>query len=846
MRIASGRARSATRGCAVALGVLLLGDTSHSQPLYQDAHAPLEARVEDLLTRLTPSERVSLMAGASAFGTYPIPRLGIPALHFSDGPNGVRSNSEHATTAFPTGSALAATWSPEVLREVGAAIGREARALDIQVMLGPDVNIQRTPLAGRNFEDYSEDPYLAGRLGAAFVEGVQAEGIGTSVKHFVGNEQELERSRSSSNIDERTLREIYLLPFEMIVKDAHPWTVMVSYNRVNGTYMSENSRLVHDLLQGEWGFDGVVMSDWGAVHSTVAAAQSGLDLEMPGPPRFFGQHLEEALHNWQVEESFIDEAARRMLRLIIRSGALETPAHPAGELLSARNRAAALHAASEAVTLLKNEGALLPLDRSRVRTLAVVGPNADVPLYGGGGSSSVIPARIDTPLASLRRLAGASVQVSYARGCDNDSLPPPADARLLSPTASRSAQGLAFSYYANASFTGRAARSGTETYFEKLAIALPSGPASARWEGYLWAPSDGDYELSLTQAGTATLYLDGRALIGANLGRSVPPQFDFGAPLRLASVALRAGERYHIRIDYVSPTGAFRSLRFGLRLPRGTLDQAVGTARGADAAIVFVGSSRATETEGRDRSSLELEGCQNALVDAVLAANPRTIVVLQSGAPYVLPWAARVPAILEGWLDGEEGPQAIAQVLLGVVNPSGKLPFTFPKALHDTPAYLYYSAGRDANYGEGVFVGYRYYDERQIEPLFAFGHGLSYTTFEYSNLRVPASVRAGESVPVAVDVKNTGQRAGEETVELYVGDQATTEVVRPVKELKDFRKVSLAPGETSTVTFMLPARALSYYDVHQHEWVSTPGAHRILIGSSSRDLRLQRDFVSER
>ncbi len=838
---------------AVALGLLLLafagvarevradGLGSGSQPLYENPRAPLEARVEDLLARLTPAERVSLMAGATSFGTYPIPRLGIPALHFSDGPNGVRANSGRAATAFPTGSALAATWNPEVLREVGAAIGREALALDVQVMLGPDVNTQRTPLAGRDFEDYSEDPYLAGRLGTALVEGIQSQGVGTSVKHFVGNEQELERSRGSSNIDERTLREIYLLPFEMIVKEAHPWTVMVSYNRLNGTYMSENRRLVHDVLQGEWGFDGVVMSDWGAVHSTVAAAQSGLDLEMPGPARFFGQHLDEAVRNWQVEQSFVDEAARRMLRLVIRSGALDGKPHSRGELLSARNRAAALRAASEAITLLKNAHALLPLDRSRLRTLAVVGPNADVPLYGGGGSSSVTPSPIETPLASLRKLAGEGTRITYAQGCDNDHIPPPADARLLSPTPAHTVEGLAFSYYSNTSFAGPAVSSGTETHFDKLA-GSQTGPMSARWEGYLWAPKDGEYELSLTEAGTASLYLDGREVIGANLGRSLPPQFDFGAPLRLATVALRAGRRYRIRIDYVSATG-FRLLGFGLRLPRGTIDEAASAARGADAAVVFVGSSRTTETEGRDRSSIELEGCQNALVDAVLAANPNTIVVLQSGAPYELPWADRVPVIVEAWLNGQEGPNALAQVLFGDVNPSGKLPFTFPRRLEDTPAYLYYSGGRDANYGEGVFVGYRYYDKRRIEPLFPFGHGLSYTTFEYSNLRVPATVRLGESVPVSVDIKNTGQRAGDETVQLYLGDEATAAVVRPVKELKDFRKVSLAPGETTMVTFELPPRALSYYDVQHHDWISTPGTHRVLIGSSSRDIRLQRDFA---
>jgi beta-glucosidase len=813
-----------------------------TRPLYEDPRASLDARVEDLLVRLTPQEKVSLLAGGSAFATQPIARLGIPALRFSDGPNGVRSNEGRATTAFPTGSALAATWNPEVLEEVGQAIGREALALDVQVMLGPDVNIQRSPLAGRNFEDYSEDPFLAGTLGAAFVRGVQSQGVGTSVKHFVANEQELERLRSSSNVDERTLREIYLRPFEMIVKEAHPWTVMVSYNRVNGIYMSENRRLIHDVLQGEWAFDGLVMSDWGAVHSTEDAARSGLDLEMPGPPRYFGDRLNQAVHNWQVDESLIDEAARRVLQLIIRSGALDGRSHPRGELRSPRNRAAALHAASEAVVLLKNARGLLPLDRAHLRSLAIVGPDADVPLYGGGGSSHVISGSTATPLESLRRLTGGGVRILYARGCDNDSVPPPADVRLLSPTASRSVRGLAFSYYASASFEGRPVLTGIETSFEKSLITGQLGALSARWEGYLWAPEDGTYELSLSGVGDAQLYLEGRELIGAHRERMLPPQFDYGAPLRLASVALEKGKRYRIRIDYERAPSLFPSLNFGLRLPPASIEQAVRTAKQADAAIVFVGSSHSSETEGRDRPDMRLEGHQDELVEAVLAANPNTIVVLESGAPYGMPWAGQAPAIIEAWLDGEEGPEALARVLLGHVNPSGKLPFSFPRRLEDNPAYLYYSGGREANYGEGVFVGYRYYDKRGVEPLFPFGHGLSYTAFEYRNLRMPATVPVGQSISVSLEVRNSGQRSGEETVQLYVGDEATTEVVRPVKELEGFRKVALGPGETKTVTFVLPPRALSYYDIHRHDWVSTPGAHRILIGSSSRDIRLERDF----
>jgi beta-glucosidase len=843
---AATRCGAASLGGAVVLAAMLwsvgFAAGAGPLPLYEHPEAPLDARVEDLLSRLTLAEEISLMAGGSSFATEPIPRLGIPALRVSDGPNGVRSNDDRPATVFPTGAALAATWNPAVLQAVGAAIGREALSMHVQVMLGPDVNIQRVPLAGRDFEDYSEDPFLSGTLGVAFVRGLQSQGVGATVKHFVGNEQELDRMRVSSNVDERTLHEIYLLPFEMIVKQAHPWAVMLSYNRLNGTYMTENRRLIRDILERDWGFDGMVMSDWGAVHSTVAAANAGVDLEMPGPPSYFGTRLARAVANWQVDRSAVDDAARRVLRTLIRSGLLDGKPRPSGERLSERNRATALLAAREAITLLENRGGLLPLVESRIHTLAVIGPEADAPLYEGGGSASVIPSRIATPLMSLRHLVGGSVKILYAQGVDNDPVPPPADARLLSPTASRAEQGLEFSYYDNADFRGRPVRGGIETYFDKTMLAGELTQMSARWEGYLWPPKDGEYEFSLSQIGRAMLYVDGRAIIGGGRGRTLPAQVDFGASLQVAKVALRAGRHYRIRVDYVSSPITFHSLHFGVRVPPGTIEEAVRAARSADVAIVFVGSSPSTETEGRDRQSLQLEGRQNELIEAVLAANPRTVIVLNTGSPRLLPWADRAPAIIEGWLAGEEEPDAIAQVLFGEVNPSGKLPFTFPRRLEDTPTYLYYPADRDADYGEGVFVGYRYYDKRKIEPQFPFGHGLSYTTFEYSNLHVPATVPVGNPFEVSVDVRNTGRRAGEETVQLYVGDEATTAVVQPVKELKGFRKVSLAAGEVKTVTFTLSPRDLAYFDIHRPGWVSTPGRHRIFIGSSSRDIREQQDF----
>ena len=813
---------------------------AHGAASAQTTDAQVDARARALLAKLTTEEKVTLMAGGSSFGTAAIARLGIPALKFSDGPNGVRSNDEVAATVFPTGSALAATWNPELVQAAGAAIGREARAMGVSVMLGPNVNIQRSPLGGRDFEMYSEDPFLSGTMGVAMVRGIQGEGVGTSVKHFVANEQELNRMTSSSDVDERTLREIYLRPFEMIVEQAHPWTLMASYNRLHGVYLTENA-LIRQVLKGEWGYPGLLMSDWGAVHSTAPAANAGTDLEMPGPPSQFGAPLLQAVRAGRVRESVIDDAALRMLRTIVRSGALDPGPGPTGELRSARNHEAALAAAREAVTLLKNDGALLPLSPGRIHTLAVIGPNADVPLYEGGGSASVVPGVISTPLTQIRTLA-PGIQVLYSRGVDNDEVPPPLDARLLSATVDRRQQGLRFRYFATADFTGRPVNEGITSYFDATMMASHLKQMSAQLAGYLWAPRTGTYQFSLSAIGQGHLYIDDREVVGPKVGTPMPAQIDFGAGVRLGEIALRAGQRYRLRVDYVSLPIAFHSLHVGLRLPVDGIDAAVAAARAADAAILFVGSSRATETEGRDRTSLTLPGRQDELVDAVLHANPRTVVVLQSGAPYALPWLDETPAVVQGWLDGEAGPQAIAEALLGVINPSGKLPMSFPKRLEDTPAYLYYDAGPVAVYGEGVFVGYRWYDTRRIGTALPFGHGLSYTTFAYDSLTVPPKARLDATIDVSVRISNTGQREGAETVQLYVGDEATRVVMRPEKELKAFRKVHLRPGEGTTITFTLAPRDLQYYDEQGHRWIGTAGMHRISVGSSSRDVRLSRDF----
>lgn len=802
-----------------------------------------EARVEQLLGELTLQEKVQLMSGGTSFGTASIARLGIPAMNFADGPNGVRSNNDEVATVFPVGSALAATWNPEAARQAGEAIGREAKSLGVHVLLGPNVNIQRTPLAGRNFEAYSEDPHLSARIGVGFVAGVQSQGVGTSPKHFVGNEQELERLRSNSRIDERTLREIYLAPFEAIVREAQPWTVMAAYNRLNGTYMTEHAGLLRGVLKGQWGFDGVLMSDWGAVHATADSANGGTDLEMPGPPRQYGAALLQAVHDWKVEQAVINDAARRMLRLAVRTGALDDKSPPVTgrrDSGSQRHAELAVQLAREAIVLLKNDNGTLPLERGAIRRLAVIGPNADVPLMQGGGSAAVVPSALPTPLQSLRRMAGSGIEVLHARGVDNDTMPAALDYRLTSADRGRAQAGLHYAYYRGGRIAGTPVHEGVETYFDKTMFAAELGQMAARWEGWFWPPADGEYEWRLAVRGAGTLTLDGKVVIGRDAGTALPAMSDFMDTGKIGRITLRKGRGYRLRVDYVSTPASFHQMQLGVRLPEPSIEEAVAAARQADAAIVFVGVSRTSESEGRDRPDMKLHGRQNELVEAVRAANPRTIVVLNNGSPLELPWLAQVPALVEAWLPGQGGAEALAQILFGEVNPSGRLPFTFPRRLEDNPGYLHYSGGRDAFYGEGVFVGYRYYDRRRVEPLFSFGHGLSYTRFEYSNLRVPQA--ADGRFELSVDVRNAGQRAGAEVVQLYLGDAATREVLRPDKELKGFAKVMLQPGETRTVRFAVDARDLAYYDVTVKDWVATPGQHNVQVGASASDIRLRQEF----
>ncbi len=820
----------------------------------------INEKAEQLLKQLTLSEKISLFSGIDNWHTAPIERLGIPSLTMTDGPNGVRADPdgtgriEGPTTAFPTGVSMASSWNPEAVAKATAAMAEETRGMGCDVLLGPCVNIVRTPLAGRNFEAFSEDPYLAGRTGAGYVNGLQSKNVGASLKHFAVNNQEINRLRSSSEVDERTLREIYLPAFETVVKETKPWTVMTSYNKINGVYASENAKMLRDILEGEWGFEGVVVSDWGANHSTIPAKNSGLDIEMPGPAKYFGDLLEQAVYNWQVPEAVIDASARRILRMIVRSGAMDEPsANPSGSVNTPAHTAAARALAEEAITLLKNDQQVLPLDAAHLKKVAVIGPNAADLIPGGEGSSRVKPLYVSQPLHCIQDKMGD--KVLYAQGCTNLVAPPVVRSEFFTPSEG-TGHGLTVRFYNNVNFEGEPAATNNTQTFEFFwynvgpSSAVNSKQFSAVWTGTMRVPESGVYTFLLGNTERCKVCLDGEQLVENYQGHvSMPTLMNDPMSVTCAStIELEAGKDYDFRGEYIWTDGdGIPALRLMYLPPDPVEDpiaKAVEAARQADVALVFAGMPMAFESEGDDRPNMKLPGPQDELIRAVAKANPKTVVVLNAGAPVEMPWVDEVAGVVIAYYPGQEGGSAITNVLFGDVNPSGKLPITLPKRYEDNPAYINYPGAQEVHYGEGIFVGYRYYDYKKIEPLFPFGHGLSYTTFEYSDLQVPGTAAKGQPVTVQVTVKNTGERAGKEVVQVYVRDVEASQM-RPLKELKRFEKVALQPGESKTLSFTLDERALSFYDPYRGGWVAEPGKFEVLVGSSSRDIRQQATFLLE-
>jgi beta-glucosidase len=814
--------------------------------------------IEELLDQMTLEEQVGLLAGADFWTTVPVERLGVPKIKVTDGPNGARGGGSLVggvkSACFPVGIALGASWDVGLARAVGVALAEEARTKAARVLLGPTVNIQRSGLNGRNFECYSEDPHLTAELAVAYVEGLQSLGVAATVKHFVGNESEIERTTISSDIGERSLREIYLPPFEAAVKRAGAWAVMTGYNRLNGTFASEHRWLIEELLRGEWGFDGLVMSDWFGSHSTESTVNAGLDLEMPGPTRDRGARLVAAVAAGRVRAETVRARARNVLRLIERVGGFTDPAMPAERAVDEpRHRRLIREAGAAGAVLLKNDG-ILPLERAAVGAVAVIGPNAAEARVMGGGSAQINAHYRVSPLEGVRAALAGSNRIVHVRGCGNDRLV----ARVEGPVEVELHDGVACE--------GPVVGSSVEPFGEMFWGDRPEGVAgdafSARIRARFRPEAGGEHVFGVTSAGLAKLYVDGALVVNSWDGWTRGPSNFFGTANEevRASRTLEAGRDYAIEVVYRTPEAAaglgVRALRFGVERPLGDegIEEAVARAAGADVAIVCVGRSGEWDCEGNDLPGLALPGRQDELVARVAAANPRTVVVLQTGGPVLMPWLGEVAAVVQAWYPGQEAGNAVADVLFGDAEPGGRLPQTFPRRLEENSAFtsdpLTYP-GKDGHvaYREGVFVGYRHFDRAGTGTLFPFGFGLSYTTFGWGPVTLSApTLQPGGSVTVTVPVTNIGERAGSDVVQIYVRP-LESRVERPVKELRGFAKLALGPGESGEAAVTLTARDLAFFDADAGSWLATAGHYEVLAASdaesvrSAAELRLESDWV---
>lgn len=806
-----------------------------------------EDRVRELVEQMTLAEQVSLLSGEDIWSVPAIPRLGIHKLRVTDGPNGARGGGGLIggvkSAAFPVGIALGATWNVELVKEVGTALADEVKSKGAHVSLSPTVNIHRSVTNGRNFECYSEDPVLTAHLAGAFITGLQEQGIAATIKHFAGNESEIERTTINSMIDERTLREVYLLPFEHAVKTAGTWAIMSSYNKLNGAFTSENEWLLTQVLRNEWHYTGVVMSDWFGSHSTAPTVNAGLDLEMPGPPRDRGQKLIDAVNAGEVSADKVRERALNVLRLAMRTGAIDDE-RPYEEHADDRpaHRALIRRAGAEGMVLLKNEG-ILPLQPETLNKLALIGPNAKTAQIMGGGSAQLNPHYMVSPFDALVSAFGEG-RVSYAIGSTNHRWEPKLEQRFDVEFYN--------TYDLSGEVVHRGEQFGAEIFlFGYVAPGITDPKVwSARYTTNYVPAYTGEHRVGIVAAGYARVKIDGKLIAdawGANWkkGRTF---FEEGNDEVVGTMYLEAGRSYRVELEFgKKPAGVldFSAARLGIGLPLGdkAIAAAAAVARDADVAIVFVGRSGEWDTEGADLLDIKLPGRQDELVSAVAKANKRTIVVLQTGGPVEMPWLGEVAGVIEAWYPGQEAGNSIADVVIGKAEPGGRLPQSFPVRWNDNPVHsqdreIYPGLAGKVRYEEGIFIGYRHYDRQGITPQFPFGFGLSYTSFELSDLAVDDSrFDPDGAVSVYVTVSNTGARAGSEVVQLYVGDEASS-VPRPAKELKAFAKVHLAPGETRRVKLDLRDRDFAFYSVDAKHWVVEPGSFVILAGTSATDIKL--------
>jgi beta-glucosidase len=828
-----------------AISGAVLGQT----PVYRDRHASVEDRVSDLFSRLTQDEKLSLLSG-TGYSTNGIPRLGVPPLGMADagqGVNGGPDGTRGPATLFPSGIVQAQTWDPAAVSKVGRAIGEEAQTKGpgVQVLLAPDVNIHRGPLGGRDGESFSEDPFLNSRIGVAFVTGVQSSGTSACVKHYICNNEEGDRGSVNVIVGERALHEIYMPAFKAAVEQGHSWSIMASYNRINGFYATANRPLLTDDLNDTWDFDGVSMSDWGAVHETGGVVNAGLDLEMPGGNYLTTDNLKAALRSGAISQSEIDDSDKRILRLMVRTGLLDSARKHTPEQMvnSAQHRALTRAVADEGIVLLKNRENILPIDKARIKSIAVIGPAGDDMQFGADGSPYVQPISPIEPLDAIKSAVGDAVAVNFAKGVGlPDAGPSAIPVADLTPAGAQAGdQGFTGEYFATPDLSGAAGATHIVSAIQLGRFGSPpplpdAAPVrSARWSATLTAPETGKYEFSFSTSSGCRIIVDSNAIVddpNANSGNQ-----------HAGSVELTAGKQYSLEVELLDMQQPLRG-RFGWIAPaEDGVSAAVGAASKSDVALVFV-TTHGTDGEGRDRPSMALPGDQNKLIEAVAAANKNTIVIVNSGTPVLMAdWIGSVKGVLDVGFPGEEAGLAVADILFGAVDPSGKLSDTIGARREDYPDYGNFPGVNDVeHYVEGVYVGYRHFDKAKIAPLFPFGYGLSYTTFAYSNLKLShSSLAPGGKLTATTTVTNTGKREGSEIAELYV-HQIVPSIDRPINELKGFDRIDLQPGQSKTVTFSVEPHDLAYWDTAGKQWKADPGAYEIEVGASSRDIRLTKQF----
>ena len=806
--------------------------------------------IDQIIKTLTLDEKVSLLSGFNSWYTNKIEKKNIPSIKMSDGPNGVRgdSNSGKSSACFPCAISIGSTWDLSLINDIGIALGEEAQAKDVDVLLGPTINIHRHPLGGRHFESFSEDPFLTGKIATNYVQGVQSKNVAACLKHFVGNDTEYERHSVSSNIDAQTLREIYLLPFEMGIKEGNAKVVMSAYNKLNNIFCSSHQDLLIKILKEEWGFDGYVVSDWGAALETIENANGGLDLEMPGPSNVWGKALIDAVKSSEVSEKLIDDKVKRILSVAEFSNRFQKPQIKAEQAIDQpKHRLLLRKAAADGMVLLKNEGSL-PLKKN-IKKLAVIGPNALEAQIIGGGSASLRPHYEIHPLEAVQERLGHETEILYSKGCHTHKYLPKINEELMEEK-----DGFLVEYFDGNQFDKNLILeerlTGSKFWvfegFAKDVISKEERPdISVRFSCTYKPDISGLHEFEIFGIGKCRLLIDGNELID-NWTSMDPGEafFTFGSASKKGVTNLQKGEAYKIEVQYKFE-GSFPAVYIGCQAPDEVdiFQEALETASHADDVILIVGTNSDWETEGNDRADFNLPANQNKLIEAILEANQNTVVVINTGSPIHMPWEKKAKAIIQTWFAGQEFGNALVDILSGEVNPSGKLPTTFPVKIEDTPAYKNYPGKNlQMNYDEKLLVGHRWYESNSIKPLFCFGHGLSFTSFNYQNLEVTTG--SDFVVTCKFEIQNTGDISGLEIAQCYVGF-ASPLPGEPYKTLQGFVKEEIGVNELKKVEIKLGPRNFSFWSVETNTWQIREGSYQILIGSSSENILLQANINLE-